>query len=49
MSDSCPKAIADADRCIQSICSSLSEDTTVIITSDHGGHDHINPVIEIMY
>ncbi len=40
MSDSYLNAIANADRCIQSICSSLPEDTTVIITSDHGGHDH---------
>lgn len=40
MSDSYLKAIANADRCIQSICDSLPEDTTVIITSDHGGHDN---------
>jgi len=33
-------AIANADRCIESICSILPEDTLIIVTSDHGGHDH---------
>jgi predicted AlkP superfamily pyrophosphatase or phosphodiesterase len=33
-------AIANADRCIESICSILPEDTLVIVAADHGGHDH---------
>lgn len=33
-------AISNADRCIQKICRVLPEDTVVIITSDHGGHDN---------
>ena len=32
-------AISNADRCIQQICRALPEDTVVIITSDHGGHE----------
>lgn len=33
------KAIAHADRCIGRIVSSLPEGSTVLVTSDHGGHD----------
>ncbi len=39
MSDDYLSAISNADGCIQRICRILSEDTVVIITSDHGGHD----------
>ena len=40
MSDPYLSAISNADRCIQQICRVLPEDTVVIITSDHGGHDN---------
>jgi len=40
MSEAYLDAIANADRCIESICSILPKDTLVIVTSDHGGHDH---------
>lgn len=40
MSDSYLTAISNADRCIQQICRILPEDTVVIVTSDHGGHDN---------
>jgi len=40
MSDPYLAAIGNADRCIQQICHVLPEDTVVIITSDHGGHDN---------
>ena len=40
MSDPFLAAISNADCCIQRICRVLPEDTVVIITSDHGGHDN---------
>jgi len=40
MSDAYLDAIANADRCIESIYSILPKDTLVIVTGDHGGHDH---------
>lgn len=40
MSDPYLAAIGNADRCIEQICRALPEDAVVIITSDHGGHDH---------
>jgi predicted AlkP superfamily pyrophosphatase or phosphodiesterase len=40
MSDPYLAAISNADRCIQQICHVLPEDTAVIVTSDHGGHDN---------
>jgi predicted AlkP superfamily pyrophosphatase or phosphodiesterase len=40
MSDPYLAAINNADCCIQQICRILPEDTVVIITSDHGGHDN---------
>jgi predicted AlkP superfamily pyrophosphatase or phosphodiesterase len=40
MSDSYLGAIANADRCIQQICRIIPEDTAVIVTSDHGGHEN---------
>ena len=40
MSDSYLTAISNADRCIEQICRILPEDTVVIVTSDHGGHDN---------
>lgn len=40
MSDAYLDAIGNADRCIQQIARTLPADTTVIITSDHGGHDN---------
>ncbi len=40
MSASYLDAIANADRCIHDICGILPEDTMVIITSDHGGHEN---------
>jgi predicted AlkP superfamily pyrophosphatase or phosphodiesterase len=40
MSDAYLDAIANADRCIERVCSILPEDTLIIVTSDHGGHDH---------
>lgn len=40
MSDAYLDAIANADRCIEGICSILPEDALVIVTGDHGGHDH---------
>jgi predicted AlkP superfamily pyrophosphatase or phosphodiesterase len=40
MSEAYIEAIANADRCIEGICRNLPEDTLVIVTSDHGGHDH---------
>jgi len=32
-------AISNADRCIRQVCSVIPEETIVIITSDHGGHE----------
>jgi hypothetical protein len=40
MSDAYLEAIANADRCIESICRVLPEDVLIIVTGDHGGHDH---------
>lgn len=39
MSDPYLAAIGNADHCIQQICRALPEETVVIITSDHGGHE----------
>jgi predicted AlkP superfamily pyrophosphatase or phosphodiesterase len=33
------QAIANADRCIQRVIDALPAGTTILITSDHGGHD----------
>ncbi len=40
MSDAYLKAIANADRCIENVCKALPPDTLIVVTSDHGGHDH---------
>jgi predicted AlkP superfamily pyrophosphatase or phosphodiesterase len=40
MSENYLKAISNADRCVQHTARILPEDTLVIITSDHGGHDN---------
>jgi predicted AlkP superfamily pyrophosphatase or phosphodiesterase len=40
MSASYLDAIANADHCIQDICRILPEDTMIIVTSDHGGHEN---------
>jgi predicted AlkP superfamily pyrophosphatase or phosphodiesterase len=40
MSEAYLGAIGNADRCIRQIARTLPEDTMVVITSDHGGHDH---------
>jgi len=40
MSPAYLEAIANADQCIESICSTLPEDVLVIVAADHGGHDH---------
>ena len=40
MSEAYLDAISNADRCIESVCSILPRDTLVIVTADHGGHDH---------
>ena len=39
MSDSYLQAITNVDQCIGMVMESLADDTLVIITSDHGGHD----------
>ena len=39
MSDGYLTAIAHADRCIGTVLDALPEACTVIVTSDHGGHD----------
>jgi predicted AlkP superfamily pyrophosphatase or phosphodiesterase len=39
MSERYLKAITNADRCIGLILSALPVESTVIVTSDHGGHD----------
>ena len=33
------EAIANADQCIGTVLDSIADDTLVIISSDHGGHD----------
>jgi len=38
MSDPYLQAIANADRCIASVCRPLDDDWNIIVTSDHGGH-----------
>jgi predicted AlkP superfamily pyrophosphatase or phosphodiesterase len=40
MSEAYLDAIANADRCIESMCGILPEETLIIVTADHGGHDH---------
>jgi arylsulfatase A-like enzyme len=40
MSDAYLDAIANADRCIESVCGILPEETLIVVTADHGGHDH---------
>jgi arylsulfatase A-like enzyme len=40
MSDAYLAAIGNADRCIRDVCRVLPEDTAVIVTSDHGGHEN---------
>jgi arylsulfatase A-like enzyme len=42
MSDSYLHGIAHADRCIKTVLDALPQDCTVMITSDHGGHDQIH-------
>ena len=39
MSDQYISAITNADRCIDQLLGVLHEDSLVIVTSDHGGHD----------
>ncbi len=39
MSDGYLQAIAHADRCIGTVLDALPPDCTVMVTSDHGGHD----------
>lgn len=39
MSDNYLQAINHADQCIQHVLDALPEDCTVIVTSDHGGHE----------
>jgi predicted AlkP superfamily pyrophosphatase or phosphodiesterase len=40
MSDAYLAAIGNADRCIRGVCRVLPDDTAVIVTSDHGGHEN---------
>lgn len=40
MSEAYLGAIQNADGCIRQVCSVLPEDTVVIVTSDHGGHEN---------
>lgn len=42
MSDPYLQAIADADRHIQTVLDALPEGCTVLVTSDHGGHDQLH-------
>ncbi len=40
MSDAYLAAIGNADGCIRRVCARLPENTVVIVTSDHGGHEN---------
>ena len=40
MSEPYLEGIANADRCIGQVIGVLPADSTIIVTSDHGGHDH---------